>query len=79
MATSASGVLPLSQSLPPARILIVVEGPHDIEFLSRISTILSLHDTSLPNLADRLDWLQEISGPTLARDSSEKRPLGQGG
>jgi hypothetical protein len=33
------------------RILVVVEGPHDIEFLKRISTVLRGHEPSLPDLA----------------------------
>jgi len=31
-------------------LLLVVEGPHDIEFLKRISVILSVHDPHLPDL-----------------------------
>ena len=34
------------------RVLLVVEGTNDIEFLRRISLMLSSHDTSLPNLAE---------------------------
>ena len=33
------------------RILVVVEGPHDIEFLKRISSILSADNPTLPDLA----------------------------
>jgi len=33
------------------RVLLVVEGTHDIEFLRRISSILHTHDRSLPHLA----------------------------
>lgn len=35
-----------------ARILFVVEGTNDIEFLKRISLLLHNHDPTLPNLAD---------------------------
>ena len=35
------------------RILVVVEGPHDIEFLKRISMILHAHQPGLPDLASR--------------------------
>jgi hypothetical protein len=42
---------PADLSPTRARILVVVEGPHDIEFLSRISTILSLQASAVPNLA----------------------------
>ncbi|WP_231756364.1 ATP-dependent endonuclease [Lignipirellula cremea] len=34
------------------RILLVVEGTNDIEFLRRISGLLHAHDPSLPHLAD---------------------------
>ncbi|REJ91819.1 MAG: ATP-dependent endonuclease [Planctomycetota bacterium] len=34
------------------RILLVVEGSNDIEFLRRISRLLHTHDRSLPNLED---------------------------
>jgi hypothetical protein len=34
------------------RILLVVEGTNDIEFLRRISVLLHAHDSSLPHLAD---------------------------
>ncbi len=41
--------------LPPPknrpRVLVVVEGPHDIEFLRRISAMLAADDPSLPDLA----------------------------
>ena len=41
--------------LPPPknrpRVLVVVEGPHDIEFLKRISAMLAADDPSLPDLA----------------------------
>jgi hypothetical protein len=35
----------------PANLLVIVEGPHDIEFLKRISAILSAADPTLPDLA----------------------------
>ena len=34
------------------RVLVVVEGINDIEFLRRISSMLHAHDPSLPHLAD---------------------------
>lgn len=33
------------------RLLVVVEGPHDIEFLRRLSAILHVHDPGTPDLA----------------------------
>jgi putative ATP-dependent endonuclease of OLD family len=36
---------------PKPRILVVVEGAHDVEFLRRISAILHVHDPHLPDLA----------------------------
>ena len=33
-------------------LLVVIEGPHDIEFLRRISRILSFHNSALPDLAE---------------------------
>lgn len=47
---------PSSNSAP---ILVVVEGPHDIEFLKRISRILSSHDSDLPDLA-RMEARREL-------------------
>jgi hypothetical protein len=45
---------PHEQSKEPTHrtrpLLVVVEGPHDIEFLKRISLILSAHDRRLPDL-----------------------------
>jgi hypothetical protein len=34
------------------RVLLLVEGTNDIEFLRRISLLLNSHDSSLPNLSD---------------------------
>ena len=57
----ASPVMRLLRSLttflrprPPrsARLLVIVEGPNDIEFLRRISAILHRDDPRLPDLAD---------------------------
>jgi putative ATP-dependent endonuclease of OLD family len=42
---------PLLQSV--AKILVVVEGPHDIEFLRRMSATLHVDDPSLPDLDSR--------------------------
>ena len=35
----------------PAGLLLVVEGPHDIEFLRRISRMLHRHEPAVPDLA----------------------------
>jgi len=43
---------PLSSIGDPVRILFVVEGTNDIEFLRRISLMLHTHDPSLPHLAE---------------------------
>ena len=34
------------------RVLVVVEGANDIEFLRRISILLNSHDESLPHLVE---------------------------
>lgn len=39
------------QHPPPVRVLVVVEGTHDIEFLTRISTLLHAEQPALPDLA----------------------------
>ncbi len=39
------------RSPPSAQVLLVVEGPNDIEFLRRISAILHRDDPTLPDLA----------------------------
>ena len=39
------------RSPPSAPVLLIVEGPNDIEFLCRISAILHRDDPSLPDLA----------------------------
>ena len=44
--------LPRSTTRDPVRILFVVEGTNDIEFLRRLSLILHTHDRSLPQLAE---------------------------
>jgi hypothetical protein len=43
--------IPLSP-LPRPKIFVVVEGPHDIEFLRRISAMLHTESPHLPDLAD---------------------------
>lgn len=43
----------------PARVFVVVEGRHDIEFLKRISRILHEHDAQLPDL-ERLEQESQI-------------------
>lgn len=40
-----------SHLMDQVRVLLVVEGTNDIEFLRRISLTLHNHDVSLPNLA----------------------------
>lgn len=55
MTVAKSPVLSTHQfavSSDQVRVLIVVEGTNDIEFLRRISVLLSSDDPSLPNLAD---------------------------
>jgi hypothetical protein len=43
----------LRPALPrPAQVLLVVEGPNDIEFLRRISAIQHRDDRRLPDLTD---------------------------
>jgi putative ATP-dependent endonuclease of OLD family len=42
----------LPRQVSSAQVLVVVEGPNDIEFLRRISAILHREDPSLPDLAD---------------------------
>jgi len=42
---------PTPRSLGRLRVLLVVEGSNDIEFLRRISRMLHKHDRSLPDLA----------------------------
>ncbi|QDU59953.1 hypothetical protein Pan216_07880 [Planctomycetes bacterium Pan216] len=41
-----------SQLTDTVRVILVVEGSNDIEFLRRIARVLHEHDTSLPDLAD---------------------------
>jgi len=38
--------------LPRPKIFVMVEGPHDIEFLRRISAMLHTKSPTLPDLAD---------------------------
>ncbi|REJ88325.1 MAG: ATP-dependent endonuclease [Planctomycetota bacterium] len=45
--------LPPPRTGGPARVLLVVEGVNDIEFLTRISRLLHAHDRALPDLAER--------------------------
>ena len=47
----------LPGSAPPVdggnvKVLVIVEGTNDIEFLRRISRILHAHDSAVPDLAD---------------------------
>ena len=42
---------PIPEDPQPVRILVVVEGAHDIEFLTRISTLLHSAHPTLPDLA----------------------------
>jgi len=57
-------------SPPQPQILIVVEGPNDIEFLRRISAILHREDPSLPDLADMERRLALVFAPTGGVDLS---------
>ena len=54
----------------PARVLVVVEGPNDIEFLRRISAILHRGDPSLPDLADMERRRALVFAPTGGVDLS---------
>jgi hypothetical protein len=51
-------------------VLVVVEGPNDIEFLRRISTILHRDDASLPDLAEMERRLALVFVPTGGVDLS---------
>ena|GEM_PF-761874 len=42
---------PIPEEPQPVRIVVVVEGTHDIKFLRRISTLLHTDDPTLPDLA----------------------------
>jgi hypothetical protein len=48
----------------------VVEGPHDVQFLPRISAILHCSDAGVPNLADMERRLQLVFAPVGGSDSS---------
>ena len=41
----------LPHAIPGPRVLVVIEGPHDIEFLRRIGLILRADEPALPDLA----------------------------
>ncbi len=58
---------------PRTQALVVVEGPNDIEFLRRISTILHRDDRSLPDLAAMERELALVFVPSGGVDHS---PLG---
>jgi hypothetical protein len=62
----------LARSAAPMqpRILVVVEGPNDIEFLRRISAILHRNDPRLPDLADREGRLDLVFVPSGGGDLS---------
>ena len=57
---------------PPssAQVLVVVEGPNDIEFLRRIGALLHREDPSLPDLADMERRLALVFAPTGGVDLS---------
>ena len=59
---------PLAVSTQP-KILIVVEGQNDIEFLRRISAILHYADASMPDLADLERRLELVFVPSGGGDS----------
>ncbi len=52
------------------RILVVVEGRHDVEFLRRMSAILHKEDPSLPDLGDMERRLDLVFVPSGGDDSS---------
>jgi hypothetical protein len=61
----------LRPALPrPAQVLVVVEGPNDIEFLRRISAILHRDDPRLPDLADLERQHALVFAPTGGVDLS---------
>ena len=64
----AAVVRPPQPALP--RILVVIEGPNDIEFLRRISAILHREDPSLPDLADMEHRHTLVFAPTGGADLS---------
>ncbi len=49
--TTSEPNLPVELITDHVRLLVVVEGTNDVEFLRRISLMLSAHDPTLPNLA----------------------------
>jgi len=53
-----------------SQVLVVVEGPNDIEFLRRISAILHRDDRSLPDLAEMEQRRELIFAPTGGVDLS---------
>ncbi|MGO9115288.1 MAG: ATP-dependent endonuclease [Thermoguttaceae bacterium] len=53
-----------------SQVLVVVEGPNDVEFLRRISAILHRDDPSLPDLADMERRRELIFAPTGGVDLS---------
>lgn len=63
----------LRPALPPptpARVVVVVEGPNDIEFLRRISATLHRDDPSLPDLAEMERKLSLVFVPAGGIDLS---------
>ena len=60
----------LQRPLSSARLLVVVEGPNDIEFLRRISTILHRDDSRIPDLADMERRLALVFVPSGGVDLS---------
>lgn len=58
---------PPSQLRP--KVFVVVEGPHDIDFLRRISTILHASDRKVPDLADMERRQELVFVPTGGGDS----------
>jgi hypothetical protein len=60
----------LPRPLSAAQVLVVVEGPNDIEFLRRISGILHREEPSLPNLVEMERQLILVFVPTGGVDLS---------
>ena len=60
---------PAESPHPHAPLLIIVEGPHDVEFLKRISAVLNRWHADLPDLGraesdGRLTFLPAVTAPS---------------
>jgi hypothetical protein len=69
-----------SQTTDQVRVLLLVEGTNDIEFLRQISRVLHVHDPSLPDLGDMEDRGELIfvpfGGSHVAAWTHRLAPLG---